>query len=119
MATALNTFDYIPEGQRIMYESAFNAITQLELWPFIKNFQGESFMFSNAPEVDRIYKRIEELGYSGHSGGTFGCIMRTMEFIAKNGLENFEREYRTSMERSREQPRNERPHNREITHVPQ
>jgi hypothetical protein len=40
MATAVNTFEFIPFGQRIMYESAFNAITQLELWNFIRDFQG-------------------------------------------------------------------------------
>jgi len=98
MATCVNTFGFIPSGQRIMYETAFNAITQLELWAYMKNFKGKSFMFSGGPEVERIYNRIEQLGYNGHSGCSFGCIMRTMEFIAKNGIERFEQDYRASIE---------------------
>ena len=94
MITSLNTFDYIPESYRIMYSTAFDAITQLELWPFIKNFNEKSFMFSSAPELNQIYKQIEKLGYEGHSGGSFGCIMRSMEYIGKNGLKQFEEEYK-------------------------
>ena len=97
MATCVNTFGFIPSTDRIMYETAFNAITQLELWNYMKNFRGESFMFSNDPEVMRIYKKIEQLGYVGHSGCSFGCIMRTMEFIANNGIERFEQDYRASV----------------------
>jgi hypothetical protein len=93
MATAVNTFEFIPIGQRIMYESAFNAITQLELWDFMKNFKGESFMFSNSSEVEQIYKKIEELGYCGHSGGSFGCILRDMQYIAINGIASFQEIY--------------------------
>jgi hypothetical protein len=76
-----------------MYETAFNAITQLELWTYMKNFCGESFMFSKDTEVDHIYNKIVELGYAGHSGCSFGCTMRTMEFIAKHGLDTFEKYY--------------------------
>ena len=93
MATAVNTFEFIPAGERIMYESAFNAITQLELWNFIRDFQDTSFMISRRPEVARIYEKIEELGYYGHSDGSFGSILRSMQYIAKNGLEQFEHTY--------------------------
>jgi len=93
MATAVNTFEFIPFGQRIMYESAFNAITQLELWNFMRDFQGESFMFSNKTEVERIYKKIEDLGYLGHSGGSFGCILRDMQYIAIYGISSFQESY--------------------------
>jgi hypothetical protein len=110
MATCVNTFDFIPSSQRIMYETAFNAITQLELWGYMKNFKGESFMFSGGPEVDRVYKKIEDLGYGGHSGCSFGFTMRTMEFIAKYGIDKFEQDYRASIaareqETEREQER--------------
>lgn len=105
MATCVNTFDFIPSSDRIMYETAFNAITQLELWTYLKNFRDGSFTFSGGPEVDCIYNKIEQLGYGGHSGGSFGCTMRTMEFIAKNGLERFEQDYRASLAVSETQPR--------------
>ena len=96
MATSVNTFDFIPQGQRLMYSTAFDAITQLELWPFMRNFTGESFMFSSAPEIRRISDRIVQLGYGGHSGASFGCTMRAMEYIGKHGLNNFEKEYTNS-----------------------
>lgn len=93
MATSVNTFDFIPEGQRTMYSTAFDAITQLELWSFMREFPGESFMFSSAPEVSRISERISQLGYEGHSGASFGFTMRAMEYIAKNGLDMYQEAY--------------------------
>ena len=90
----MNTFDFILNANdRIMYETALTAITQLELWDFMKNFSGESFMFSNQPEVSQIYAKIEQLGYSGHSGASFGLILRTMQFIANNSFEEFRLNY--------------------------
>ena len=94
MATSVNTFNFIRPSERIMYETAFNAITQLELWNFIKEFNEDSFMFSRAHEVMLIYRKIEDLGYHGHSGASFGCIMRTMKYISENSLESFEEEYK-------------------------
>lgn len=94
MSTSLNTFDFITDlNDRKAYSTAFDAITQLELWPFMRNFREDSFCFSSSPEVERIYKRIEELGYGGHSGGSFGCVMRAMEYIGKHGIDTFREEY--------------------------
>jgi hypothetical protein len=94
MATTFdNQFLFIIENERIMYKTAYDAITQLELWHYMKNFDEESFMFSNSPKVMCIYNKIEELGYNGHSGASFGCIMRSMQYIAKYGLDNFSQEY--------------------------
>jgi hypothetical protein len=94
MTTPLNTFDFIhDQNERIMYETALTSITQLELWDFMKNFSGTSFMFSNLPEILQIYDRIEELGYVGHSGCSFGCVMRTMQYIANHSLEEFQQSY--------------------------
>lgn len=93
MATSLNTFGFIPQSQRSMYTTAFDAITQLELWHFMRNFTGEGFMFSSAPEVQRISDRIVQLGYGGHSGASFACMMRAMEYIAKNGLDMYQEAY--------------------------
>jgi hypothetical protein len=32
---------------------------------------------------------MEELGYTGHSGTSFGWTMRSMEFLAKHGKDEF------------------------------
>ena len=94
MATPLNTFDFITDSSdREMYETAFTAITQLELWPYLKSFNEESFMFSDSKQVNEIYKKIEQLGYGGHSGASFGCTMRTMQFIANRGVDGFKEKY--------------------------
>jgi len=93
MVTPLNTFNFISETDRIMYETAFIAITQLELWDFMKNFSGESFMFSNQPEISQIHTKIKQVGYDGHSGGSFGFIMRIMQYIAINGIDQFQANY--------------------------
>jgi len=93
-ARPLNTFGFVSnQNDRIMYETALTAITQLELWDFMKNFSGESFMFSNQPEVSQIYEKIEELGYTGHSGTSFGLTLRTMQFIANNSIEEYRLNY--------------------------
>ena len=102
MSTSLKTFDFIPEGERSMYSTAFDAITQLELWPFMKNFEGKSFMFDSYPEVDRISERINKLGYGLHSGASFGCMMRTMEYIGKNGFNMFEEDYKKGVQTKEE-----------------
>jgi len=94
MMTPLNTFDFIrDQNDRVMHETALTAITQLELWDFMKNFSGNSFMFSNEPEISQIYEKIEELGYTGHSGASFGSIMRIMQSIANDGFEIFKQNY--------------------------
>jgi hypothetical protein len=46
-------------------------------------------MLSNNPMVSQITKKMSELGYDGHSGSSFGWTMRSMEFLAKNGKEEF------------------------------
>jgi len=42
-------------------------------------------MLSTNPEICMIYKKMEELGYIGHSAFTFGWTMRQMQYIAKYG----------------------------------
>jgi hypothetical protein len=35
---------------------------------------------------------MEELGYGGHSGASFGCTMRNMQYLAEHGEEKFKTE---------------------------
>jgi hypothetical protein len=77
------------EHSRFMLKNAHQAITAVEAWPFMKSFSGQSFMLSNNPMVSQITKKMLELGYDGHSGSSFGWTMRSMEFLAKNGKEEF------------------------------
>ena len=73
---------------REMLINAWNAITLLELWNYMKNDQ-YSYMWNDDKEIGIIYKKMEELGYTIHSGGTFGWTMRQMQYIAKFGEKKF------------------------------
>jgi hypothetical protein len=81
--TNLSLFNYLDDdNMRQMFETAYQAITITELWNYM-----EKDMFNDDDKLRRIYNKIEELGYNGHSGSSFGYIMRHMQFIATNGIE--------------------------------
>ena len=82
-------YNIYDSNNRIMLKNAHQAITNAEAWDWIKNFQGQSFMFSNDAMIDKISKNMVALGYDGHSGGSYGWTMRCMEHLAKNGKEAF------------------------------
>jgi hypothetical protein len=69
-----------------MFENAYQAISLTEMWDYMKKDR-ESFMFSSDKEIEIISKKMEDLGYDGHSGSSFGLTMRHMQFIALHGLE--------------------------------
>ena len=83
------TFQYLKsKGDQIMFSTAYKAITITETWDYIKKMET---IFD--PESDRIYKKIEELGYQGHSGCSFMCTLSEMQFIAKHGEKKFKDRY--------------------------
>ena len=84
-------FEYIiDENEREMLTNAWKAITQTNNWNFMAK-EIESFMFSNHPIIYEISRKMEELGYSGHSGCSFGCTMRNMQYLAQKGEEQFKK----------------------------
>lgn len=86
-------FKYIDcEHTREMLVNAWQAINKTELWSFMKE-DIESYMLSNDKRVDIIYHKMEELGYKGHSGISFGITMRNMQCIARYGEEKFSEKY--------------------------
>jgi len=86
----MSMFNFVKESDRTMLQTAFDAVTQLELWDFVTNFnENNGFMFSKSPNVSRIYSKIEQLGYRGHSGASFAYTMRTMQYIGEHGMEHF------------------------------
>lgn len=87
----LGNFDYINnQNDKEMITNAWQAITLTKMWPYlIKNV--DSYMFSNDYQLDIIYEKMEELGYKGHSGGSFGITMRYMQHLAQNGEDEFKK----------------------------
>ena len=75
--------------QKEIIDTAIRAVNNLELWNWLRDIHTESFMFSNDPNIMRVYREIEKVGYTGHSGASFGCTMRHIEFIAKNSIDAY------------------------------
>lgn len=73
---------------RKMCENAWQAINLTENWDFVVK-PIESFTWSFDKRIDIISDKMVELGYNGHSGTSFGCTMRNMQFLAQNGVEKF------------------------------
>ena len=87
----LGNFEYIDrESTKEMFTNAWQAITLTCMWSFVKQ-DIDSFMFSDDSRLDTIYKKMEELGYKGHSGSSFGITLRNMQFLVQNGEEEFKK----------------------------
>jgi len=80
------------QSERKMLSTAFQAITLTETWGFVGQ-PIDSFMCSGDKRVSAIYDKIEELGYYGHSGSSFGATMRNMQQLAREGEEAFKQSY--------------------------
>tara|TARA_B100001175_G_C19495376_1_gene634959 strand:- start:1382 stop:1630 length:249 start_codon:yes stop_codon:yes gene_type:complete len=79
-------FENYSDHEKQMLESAFNAISQIEAWDFIKNYEPPEncgFMWDSNERVTEIMNKINEL-YGGHSGASMAWTMRMMQNIAKN-----------------------------------
>ena len=82
-------FEYITDiFEREMLVNAWQAITLTNNWDFVAQ-DINSFMWSQDSRIDDISRKMEELGYDGHSGASFGCTMRNMQYLVQNGEEKF------------------------------
>jgi hypothetical protein len=71
-------------------QDAYDAITRLGLWKELSEFtpnKNEGFMFSSSPLLEKIRSEMKLM--SNHSSSTYGWTMREIEFIAKNGWNNY------------------------------
>jgi hypothetical protein len=90
-------FDYIEsKGDKIMFKSAYDAITFTETWDHVKNLSSFS-----SHEINTISNKIIELGYDGHSGCSFMATMREMQFIAKYGEKKFKERHDEYIEKTK------------------
>ena len=92
------TFDFVKNpGYRSNFINAHRAITNCELWDWLSTYSPpieSGFLFSKSPELDRIYKLIDD---DYHSGTSLAITMRTMEYIAKNGYDGYRTYYLSSI----------------------
>ena len=86
-------FTFITDDHsRKMIESGYKVVTLCEGWNIIRNFRGESFMFSEDPEINIIMDNISR-HYHGHSGASIGWTMRILEHISQVGIDEFKQEW--------------------------
>jgi len=83
------------EVERNLYKNMHNAITATESWNWLRNYTPEDgFSMSTHPQLTKIQNKMLEDPISGHhSGCSYACMMRNMEYIAKNGYETFKTLY--------------------------
>jgi len=75
------------EHENEMLQDAENAIEKAQMWEFMKTDPGEGgYMWGDGPELKAIYSNIK---YDGHSGGSMGWTMRTMQVLARMGTDEF------------------------------
>jgi len=91
-------FEFADEWSRPYLKSAHQAISRCELWNWLQVYkpkEDRGFMFSrNVPELDRLNEEMmKDPVNGGHSGASYACTMRNMEFIAKNGYNEFKEVY--------------------------
>ena len=91
-------FEFVSQWSQPYLKSAHKAVTRCELWNWLQLYSPEEergFMFAqNVPELDRLNKELmKDPVNGGHSGSSYACIMRNMEFIAKNGYQEFKAGY--------------------------
>jgi hypothetical protein len=79
---------------RMCLQDAYDAVTALNLWEYLKHTEFESFTYYNGPNIelhDQLLKLADK--HNVHSGASYGITMRNMEGIAKKGFEAWKAEY--------------------------
>ena len=83
--------EYIQDkNDKLMMTNAWHAITLTNNWDFVSQ-EIETYMLSTDPRIFKIYEKMEELGYTEHSGCSFSFTMRNMQFLVRKGEKEFEK----------------------------
>ncbi len=83
------------EWSRKMIQDGINTLNRLEAWNLLRNFnpsEETGFMFNRDQSIKNIMNEIEK-DYGGHSGSSMAITCRHLEFIAKNGIEQYVKEF--------------------------
>jgi hypothetical protein len=85
-------FHFINDSStREFLQSAHKAITNCEMWDWIRTNQITSFMYDNGKEMQKIRTQMHKDPINmDHSGSSYGWIMREIEYIAKYGYSKYE-----------------------------
>jgi hypothetical protein len=87
MENRFSQFKRLSEWEANLLNDAYQAVTVTGNWDSMKNFVGESFMFSSEPWISNVMSAMQHRDQ--HSGASFGWTMRQMETIAKRGWDEY------------------------------
>jgi hypothetical protein len=74
--------------ERALFLDAFTAITITESWPLMRAGPGsDGYMLSNHEGMKKVEAAMKYM--DRHSGGSYACVMRDMQFIAKHGWNTY------------------------------
>ena len=78
-------FSFLKNENIISLTFDYNIINNLKAWTILKKNKNcfDSFMYN------KKFDKIKSQMYPGHSGASVSLSLRTMEFIAKNGWEDY------------------------------
>jgi Ring finger domain len=83
---------------REIIETAYTSVTRLQKWKLMQEFEPkatEGFMRCSYPPMVDLMSDINR--QYGHSGASLAYTMRTMQKIARIGVEQYKREYLENM----------------------
>ena len=66
-----------------------DTVTRLELWQWFREEnppEDKGYLWWQHKNIDRISRGLPD---DPHSGASFACAMRTMQYIALNGFKNW------------------------------
>lgn len=100
MSSTMNTPAYgnfdalnLPQWDREMIESGFQAVESVEGgWEFLRTYEppeDKGFMFSRPPPKGQEIEDAVLHRYGGHSGASYGCTMRVLQYIAREGWDQY------------------------------
>ncbi len=92
-------FEFIEDyTNRKFLQSAYRAITVCNLWEWMKTYNpngNQGFMLGSPNNLETLYEEMKKDEINDyHSGVSHAFVMRTMEYIAKNGYDTYAVNYK-------------------------
>lgn len=95
METENDSFDFIKDSNfRVCLQDAYSAVDEMNLWNYLKENIFHSFTYYDGPNQELHNTLLKKADvHSMHSGASYGITMRNMEQIAKNGFDQWKKDY--------------------------
>jgi hypothetical protein len=98
MSSSADKFAFLTNDSDKMFKTclidAYDAVDEMNLWDYLGNNIFNSFAYYDGPYQELHHKLLEKADKNNlHSGASYGITMRNIEQIAKNGFEQWKKDY--------------------------